>query len=259
MWEEILIFFENTKNIWPLFVGCIAFLVYILQERRKVSEAASLIVLQIEDLKGQIKKINSYIIDKKLNDAAFYESQILFQKDYWNEYKHYFVKKMDSGSFNIFDDFYNCASSILEQQQLMKNLQKNFFFLTQQVLAQTESNLFQQAMFSSSQSSTDINQFTRVMVSLFPSNIQQNDKELLQNMVKNIAIANQNFDENSIYQVFNKNKIAFHNFTNSIGFTEYIPEQIRISLEKALKQESSIEIIGCNGLKIMKKIANRKF
>lgn len=93
MWEEILIFFENTKNIWPLFVGCIAFLVYILQERRKVSEAASLIVLQIEDLKGQIKKINSYIIDKKLNDAAFYESQILFQKDYWNEYKHYFVKK----------------------------------------------------------------------------------------------------------------------------------------------------------------------
>ena len=43
MWEEILIFFENTKNIWPLFVGCIAFLVYILQERRKVSEAASLI------------------------------------------------------------------------------------------------------------------------------------------------------------------------------------------------------------------------
>lgn len=58
-----------------------------------MSEAASLIVLQIEDLKSQIKKINSYIVDKKLNDSAFYESQILFQKDYWNEYKHYFVKK----------------------------------------------------------------------------------------------------------------------------------------------------------------------
>lgn len=259
MWEEILIFFENTKNIWPLFVGCIAFLVYILQERRKVSEAASLIVLQIEDLKSQIQNINSYIIDKKLNDAAFYESQILFQKDYWNEYKHYFVKKMDSGSFNIFDDFYNCAAAILEQQQFMKSLQKNFFFLTQQVLAQTESNFFQQAMILSSQSSTDMNQFPGAMASLLPPNMQQQDRDLLQNMVKNVAISNQNFDENSIYQVFNKNKILFHNFINSIGLTEYIPAQIRISLEKSLKQEASIEIIGCNGFQIMKKIANRKF
>ncbi len=72
----------------------------------------------------------------------FMSLKFYFKKDYWNEYKHYFVKKMDSGSFNIFDDFYNCASSILEQQQLMKNPQKNFFFLTQQVLAQTESNFF---------------------------------------------------------------------------------------------------------------------
>lgn len=259
MWEEIVNFFEYTKNIWPLFVGCIAFLVYILQERRKVSEAASLIVLQIEDLKIQIKKINSYIVDKKLNDSAFYESQILFQKDYWNEYKHYFVKKMDSGSFTIFDDFYNCASSILEQQQLMKNLQKNFFFLTQQVLAQTESNFFQQVMISSSQSTIDINQFTGAMTNLLPRDMQQQDKELIQHMVKNVANSNQNFNENFIYQTFNTNKIAFHNFINSIGLTEYIPSQIRISLEKALKQESSIEIIGCNGFKTMKKIANRKF
>ena len=56
MWEEFFIFSNIQKNIWPLFVGCIAFLVFILQERRKVSEAASLIVLQIEDLKSQIKK-----------------------------------------------------------------------------------------------------------------------------------------------------------------------------------------------------------
>lgn len=77
-------------------------------------------------------------------------------------------------------------------------------------------------------------------------------------MVRNVANSNQYFNENSIYQTFNK-KIVFHNFINSSGLTEYIPAQIRISLEKALKQESSIEIIGCNGFKTMKKIANRKF
>lgn len=125
------------------------------------------------------------------------------------------MKKMDSGSFNIFDDFYNCASSILEQQQFMKNLQKNFFFLTQQVLAQTESNFFQQAMISSFQSPTDINQFTEAMTNLLPKDMQQQDKEILQHMVRNVANSNQDFNENSIYQTFNKNKIVLHNFINS--------------------------------------------
>ena len=35
MWEEIFIFFEYTKNIWPLFVGCIAFLVFIYKNAEK--------------------------------------------------------------------------------------------------------------------------------------------------------------------------------------------------------------------------------
>lgn len=109
-------------------MGASAFVIYRLQERRKISEAASLIVLQVEDLRKRIANISTYIVDGQLNDSAFYESQMLFKTDYWNEYKHYFIRKMEASSFSTFDEFYNCASEILEQQQLMKNLQKNSLF-----------------------------------------------------------------------------------------------------------------------------------
>ena len=135
MWSEIIsLFWSNLKDILLIGVGFVALVVYVIQERRKVSEAASLIILQIEDLQKRIREIGSYITEGVLNDSAFYESQILFKTDYWDQYKHYFIRKLDSFSFNTFNEFYNCATEILEQQELMKNLQKNFFFYTQQTL-----------------------------------------------------------------------------------------------------------------------------
>lgn len=130
MWREIGRFIgENGLNILLVIVTASAFFVYWVQERRKVSEAASLIVMQVEDLQKRIREIGSYISEGTLNDTAFYESQSILKKDYWDQYKHYFIRKLDSFSFNIFDEFYNCATEILEQQELMKNLQKNYFFI----------------------------------------------------------------------------------------------------------------------------------
>lgn len=253
------IHFGTIKDILLILVGFVALVVYFLQERRKASESASLIVMQVEELKKQIQKINSYIVNGKLNSSAFYESQPLFQKNYWNEYKHYFVRKIDSGSFGIFDEFYNCASEILEQQQFMKTLQKNFFFLTQQILAQMESYFFQQAMSSSCQTPVDINQFTQTMGKMLPPSISSEQQALLENMIKNIATSNPNFDSDMILRNFEKNRSKFHEFINNNALTSYMPEQIRVSLENALKREASIEIIGCEGYRKMKKIASRIF
>lgn len=141
MWANIANFVsKNWIDILLVIVGASAFIIYWVQERRKISEAASLIVLQVEELQTSIAEVGSYISEGKLNDGAFYESQMLFKTDYWDKHKHYFVRKMDSFSFRMFDEFYNCASEILEQQQLMKNLQKNTLFLTQQMLMQSETN-----------------------------------------------------------------------------------------------------------------------
>src|SRR5699024_2073861 len=139
-------------------VGFVALVVYFMQESRKVSEAASLIVMQVEDLQKRIREIGSYITEGNLNDTAFYESQMLFKTDYWNQYKHYFIRKLDSFSFNTFDEFYNCATEILEQQELMKTLQKNFFFYTQQTLMQMEGNAVLQALNLSNQNPVNVNE-----------------------------------------------------------------------------------------------------
>jgi hypothetical protein len=39
----------------------------------------------------------------------------------------------------------------------------------------------------------------------------------------------------------------------------FIPDQIRISIENALKKYHSISIIGCEGYRKLKKIGKRKF
>lgn len=251
-----LLDFERLKDIVLILVGLIALVVYFLQERRKTSEAASLIVIQVEELKKQIQEINSYISNGMLNSSAFYESQPLFQKNYWNEYKHYFVRKIDSGSFGIFDEFYNCASEILEQQQLVKKLQKYFFLLTQKILVQAESCFFQKAI-SNCQPSSDIDQLPEAMGNILPPSIPPKQKVLLENMIKNTVSSNPNFNEEMIWRNFGKNRDQFHKFINSSALTSYTPAQIRISLENALKKEASIEIIGCEGYRKMKKIANR--
>ena len=121
MWRNMGGFIStNWLDILLVIVGASAFFIYWAQERRKVSEAAALIVMQVEDLLKRIREIGSYISEGNLNDTAFYESQILFKTDYWNQYKHYFIRKLDSFSFNTFDEFYNCVAEILEQQEFTK-------------------------------------------------------------------------------------------------------------------------------------------
>lgn len=65
-----------------------------------------------QELQTSIAEVGSYILEGKLNDGAFYESQMLFKTDYWDKHKHYFVRKMDSFSFRMFDEFYNAIQVI---------------------------------------------------------------------------------------------------------------------------------------------------
>ena len=81
MWANIANFVsKNWIDILLVIVGASAFIIYWVQERRKISEAASLIVLQVEELQTSIAEVGSYISEGKLNDGAFYESQMLFKR-----------------------------------------------------------------------------------------------------------------------------------------------------------------------------------
>lgn len=259
MWSEIIsLFWSNLKDILLIGVGFVALVVYVIQERRKVSEAASLIILQIEDLQKRIREIGSYITEGVLNDSAFYESQILFKTDYWDQYKHYFIRKLDSFSFNTFNEFYNCATEILEQQELMKNLQKNFFFYTQQTLMQMEGNAVLQSLNLSRQNPVDVNEAVKGLVATIPDGMNYEQKQSVENMLKHFSATNQNRNYDQFWSIYNKEKQDIIMAVNRGALDRYTPMQIRISIENALKKLNTISVIGCEGYTKMKKIAARK-
>ena len=49
---------KNWANLLLILVGAAALFVYILQERKKETEAASLIVQQIDELQDRLKKFS---------------------------------------------------------------------------------------------------------------------------------------------------------------------------------------------------------
>lgn len=260
MWEKPIQFIgSNWLDLSLILVGASALAVYWLQERRKVSEAASLIVLQVEDLQKRIAEISTFIVNGQLNDAAFYESELLFKTDYWNEYKHYFIRKMDAFSFSTFDSFYSCASEILEQQQFMKNLQKNSLFMTQQMLMQMETNALQQALACCEQNPVNMQNLVSAVGSTLPKDMDPEQRRTLENMIAQFGAANPNADMNTFWQVYSKKKNALHTVINQNGLTHYIPLQIRITLENALNKHKAIQIIGCKGYSKLKNIGQRKF
>ncbi len=259
MWGDIGEFImENWIDILLVIVGASAFFIYWAQERRKVSEAASLIVMQIEDLQKRIRETSSYISEGALNDTAFYESQILFKTDYWNQYKHYFIRKLDSFSFSTLDEFYNCATEILEQQELMKNLQKNFFFCTQQTVMQMEGNAILQDLNSCGQNPDNVNEAVKGLVATIPESMNGEQKQEVENMLKQFGFVNQNRNFDQFWSFYSKDKQDIIMAVNRGAFDRYIPTQIRISIENALKKLNAIPVIGCEGYTKMKKIARRK-
>lgn len=173
--------------------------------------------------------------------------------------KVYFVRKMDSFSFRMFDEFYNCASEILEQQQLMKNLQKNSLFLTQQMLMQSETNYILQILAMCAQNPVDVPTLLKTIEGSLPTDASDEQKTAFENLMKRMTASNQNIDPNTFWNTYNQSKANLHSVINQNALTHYIPVQIRITLENALKKYNAIQVIGCEGYRKLKKIANRKF
>lgn len=249
---------ENWKEFITAIVGLVALVVYWLQELGKKSDAASLITMQVDDLKNRIAEIQSYIVEGTLNDGAFYESQILFKTDYWNQYKHYFIKSMDSQSFNTFEKFYSCASAILEQQELMKNLQKNFFFVTQQVVVNLESQYIMYDLNNCRNNTVDVTNLMSGMEKTLPKELTSEQNEAIMNLFRPFVTSNQNFNKEIFWKIYNEHRAEIIDIINKDGVTRYIPVQIRVSIENALSKAALIEIIGCDGYKRLKKISRNR-
>lgn len=251
-------FIRDWGNLLLTIAGASAIFLYLIQERRKVSEAASLIVLQVNDLQEKLREIQSYIVDGKLNDSAFYESQEIFTNNYWDRYKHYFVRKLDPDSFNLFNEFYDCASEVLEQQQLMKNMLKNSFYITQNWFSQLEAAYMQTGLQNCVANPVDMNSLIQGLMQTAPQNLTAEQKGAVENMIRQIGASSANVDFSFFWNTYRRNQSNIQMVINQNGFSVYIPKQIQLSLEKALKKYLSFQILGCEGYNKLRRYANRR-
>ena len=249
---------ENWANILLIAVGMFAFLTYWLQERKKKINAASLLIIQIDELLDRIREISTYIVDGQLNRVAFYDSLPLMEENYWNKYKHYFVKDMDSTSYASLNQLYNYASGIQEQQQLMKDLQKNGFYQTQAVYTNLESQMIFNCLGAVSNHTVPQN-IAATMKNIIPDSVTDSDRENLSQWLQNLLPESGQVDISAFWQIYRQQKSYLANILDQEALTKYIPNQIRISLEKAIKETSMLGIVGSEGYQALKKIAEKKF
>ncbi len=250
---------QEWINLGLIIVGSLAIIVYILQERRRKIEAASLIILQIDELQEKIREISTYIIDKQLNATAFYESLTIIEHNYWDKYKHYFIRKIDASSYNLIDKFYNYVSEINEQQIFLKQLQKNHFYCTKNILSNIETHFLILGLTNYFQNSgKDIEKLISNLHNTPIDNLSQQDKDnLISDMLKQVQATNKQFNLENFINTYKQQQDIFKYIINSNNTIEYIPDQIRISLEKKLKEYSMIEIRGTEGYRKLNKISKR--
>ena len=259
MIEKVLNFFlGNWANLGVIIVGTFAMIIYLVQERQKRMEAASLIIMQINELQTRLRDFASYIVEGQLNFSAFYESLPLMGENYWSKYKHYFVKKMDHKSFSDIDLFYNYASEIQEQQLLLKQLQKDSFSLTQKTLTNIEEQLIAKGLEGQYVTISPTSLVT-AMNACIPPNAPEDVQDVLNAVAQQFANQNSNFDLQQFWTIYNQQRQRLEIIINQNALTNYIPTQIRISMEKKLKEYSMLNIPGSLGYQMLYSISKRHF
>lgn len=245
----------NISNFVIILVGLSAAWIYRVQEKAKIRDAASLVVLQIDELQTRVREIQSFITDKGLNFSAFYESLPLLDVNYWNKYKHLFIRKIDNKSYNNFNKFYQYISCMQEQQELLRNLQKNYFFVKQTAICNVEITYICETLKEVEGSIISPEQLQTLLDSL-PKDI---DNKMNQQTISKILIQlqqrNPNLDIERFWTVYRNKRDLFSNIANSDSLTAYTPMQISTTLQTVLKQYKLLEISGIEGYRKLSNIA----
>lgn len=245
---------NNWLDIAMIAVGSLALVVYVLQVRSRKTEAALLIIQQLNEIQNDVASMSACVVDHKLNEGAFYEMLPLIGENYWSKYKHLFIRNMDAQSISLFDKLYKYVGVLQEQYNLIHNLQRNFFFVNQQVIANLEGNFITTGITTMDQSSMLIRELTEKM----EQTDNDENKNLILKLAKQIMTNNPNMDLSMFWNYYNANRQKLIGIINQNALTEYIPVQIRISIENAISQYALLNITGCEGYKRLLKISKRK-
>ena len=252
---ELLDFLKsNWVNLGLILVGLSAVWIYKMQEKGKLRDAACMIVLQINELQKRVQEIQSYITNQGLNLTAFYESLPLIDVNYWNNYKHLFVRKIDNKSYDSINKFYQYVTSMQEQQELLRNLQRNYFYVKQNAICNVEISFIIETLKEVDCSSVSSNQLQSFFQEVSTASAEK-QSEILTNLVKQIEQNNPDIDMSRFWSIYQSKRKRVISITNGDSLTPYTPEQISSTLQSLLKQYVLLEIAGIEGYRTLCKIA----
>lgn len=247
---------NHWQDLGLIGVGLSAVVIYILQERLKRIEAASLIVLQIDSLQNRLRELSTYIVDGKLNSVAFYEALPLIKENYWDKYKHYFVRKMSTKDFSNINKLYDYVSIVQEQQVLLQNLQKNDFVIRQNLVMSSEMQFITAILQNiGGKDNPKQKEMIDALTKTIPANLLNTDRSILEQVLEKVIPQDMDFN----VQTYMNYREKLEEFINRSPFTPYIPEQIAQSLQKVLREYSMLTVDGTEGYKMLEKQAKRRF
>lgn len=255
------VFFTNvldsiSENFVALLTGSFVFVVIEINKFIERKSAATLIVMQINDLKDKLSKIEVMVDNKKLSEVDIYESLDILDDNQWNKYKHIFIKDLDNNSIKIINSFYEGMSIIREQILLAKQLQQQFFLNNQRML-NDDFNYFFIETYQNNLKCSNNNLLS--LVNDIPTKNEYEDKlkHFAESIVKNNY--SNTYSQSDLLNTYNKIKDDMLNIFNyNRIFNTYFPEQIIITIKKELNTLSHIEIIGCKGYKKLSRIGKVK-
>lgn len=140
----------------------------------------------------------------------------------------------------------------------MKTFQKNSFQITQNILANIESQFIMDD-FNYACTGVTAQNISSAMGNMIPQGVSEEDRNTLNAMVQQIATQNSSFDINRFWTLYNQQRNWTKSIINQGALTSYTPVQIRISLEKMLTKYSMLEISGTDGYRMLKKTSKQKF
>ena len=149
----------------------------------------------------------------------------------------------------IINSFYEYTLSIKEQLSLAKRLQQNQYFNIQGML---DSNCNAILMDNLNKSMINLKDLTENIPT------SNNNDEMTKSLISNNITSEEDINYSKIYQRCNATKDIFKKIINCDPYILYIPKQIAVTLTKQLTKVNSLDVIGCEGYKKLKKIAKIK-
>ncbi len=102
------------QTITILFVGIFVFIVYIIRVWDERSRAATILIMEIREIEGALKKLLEAI-----SSGNPYSSSPIIKENSWEKYKFIFIKYLDQDEYALISEFYSTVCRIEEERSIL--------------------------------------------------------------------------------------------------------------------------------------------